>query len=264
MAPAPKSPDRVGRPPSFDEADSYDGPDHEEESASQYEFASVTSSITRDTKVQYGNEEDGTLGDVEGGVPVYDDAETEADKDKSYAAPETALHRPAPPKVGSKRKVLMGITVLLVALIVTVVSLFLTGNLGSSTDNGPKGPVEIELDRIMTDISGTTIAVGTPQKMAYDFILRRDPVSLDSYMDEAKIQQRYGLVTLFYATGGDTWTDNSGWLSRDECGTIGVFDQFWMGVSCNELGRVRAVAFGTFLHDTAIFIVCFTLYLARH
>jgi hypothetical protein len=149
----------------------------------------------------------------------------------------------------------------LVAAIVTVISLFLSGNLGSATDKGPKGPVEIELDRIMKDISGSAIAVDTPQKMAYDFILRNDPVSQDSYMDETKIQQRYGLVTLYFATGGDSWTDKSGWLSGDECGTIGVFEQFWNGVSCNEMGRVRAVAFGTFLHMILpFFIVCFSFF----
>ena len=51
----------------------------------------------------------------------------------------------------------------------------------------------------------------SPQSLALDFC-RNDP-NLDSYPDW-RILQRFALVTLFYATSGEQWKDNSGYLSH--------------------------------------------------
>jgi hypothetical protein len=71
----------------------------------------------------------------------------------------------------------------------------------------------------------------TPQGKAFDFL-----VSQDSYLDDpctvSTIEQRYGLVTVYYATEGADWLDRAGWLGpQSEC--------TWLGVEC-PLGEETA------------------------
>ncbi|CAB9518889.1 Leucine Rich Repeat [Seminavis robusta] len=57
---------------------------------------------------------------------------------------------------------------------------------------------------------------GSPQFRAFEWLLE-DP-NLPSYLD-AHLRQKFALVSLYYATSGDTWKDNTSWLdhSIDEC-----------------------------------------------
>ena len=48
-----------------------------------------------------------------------------------------------------------------------------------------------------------------------------------------RIAQRYGLSTLYYNTASTRWTDESKWLSQNECE--------WFGVTCGESGQVVGV-----------------------
>jgi hypothetical protein len=62
----------------------------------------------------------------------------------------------------------------------------------------------------------------TPQGMAFAWISSEDPAAattLKNPCDNIRaIRQRYALVTLYYATSGDSWTDNTGWLTTaDTC-----------------------------------------------
>jgi Leucine rich repeat len=55
----------------------------------------------------------------------------------------------------------------------------------------------------------------SPQSQALDW-LETNPF-LNTYSDERRLQ-RFVLATLFYATGGDSWTKNEGWLgTTNEC-----------------------------------------------
>ncbi|GKY92090.1 hypothetical protein MPSEU_000180400 [Mayamaea pseudoterrestris] len=62
----------------------------------------------------------------------------------------------------------------------------------------------------------TSIAVsGTPQKLAYDWITSEP--SFTRYSPQQRLS-RFALSTFYYATGGDDWYNNSGWLTElSEC-----------------------------------------------
>jgi hypothetical protein len=78
--------------------------------------------------------------------------------------------------------------------------------------------VPITSGRLLNDPS-------TPQGQAYDFLANQDAF-LEDPCQSTTIDQRFGLVTLFYSTGGDDWSNNSGWLGEDqECS--------WSGVTCS-------------------------------
>ena len=65
----------------------------------------------------------------------------------------------------------------------------------------------------------------TPQGMAFDWILNQDPVFAVDPCYYPTTEQRYGLLTLYFATNGAQWTNSSGWLGdSSEC--------TWAGVVC--------------------------------
>lgn len=57
---------------------------------------------------------------------------------------------------------------------------------------------------------------GSPQSRAYTWV-QSDPLLMD--YDNKRRLQRFALATIYYATGGDNWKENDGWLSydQDEC-----------------------------------------------
>jgi hypothetical protein len=57
---------------------------------------------------------------------------------------------------------------------------------------------------------------------------------IDAYSDDTKIQ-RYVLATLYYSTNGDSWNDNTGWMTDDdECSWYNdAFESF-----CNTGGSI--------------------------
>lgn len=79
--------------------------------------------------------------------------------------------------------------------------------------------VPITSGRLLNDPS-------TPQGQAYDFLVNQD-IFLEDPCQSTTIDQRFGLVTLFYSTGGDDWSNSSGWLGEEqEC--------LWSGVTCSS------------------------------
>ena len=67
----------------------------------------------------------------------------------------------------------------------------------------------------------------TPQGKACDFLIHDDAGIID-HCSYVSLEQRYGLVTFFFATNGDNWKDRSGWLGNEhEC--------FWYGVDCDDV-----------------------------
>ena len=70
----------------------------------------------------------------------------------------------------------------------------------------------------------------TPQGMAFAWLLSEDPAAtttLKNPCDNMRaIQQRFAMVVLYYSTSGDSWTDNTGWLTKEDACT-------WVKVTCH-------------------------------
>ena len=81
----------------------------------------------------------------------------------------------------------------------------------------------------------------TPQGMAFHWILNVDEAKINPCMDPTRARQRYALAVMYYSTGGDSWIDNTNWLtgSNSECQ--------WTKVTCHErIMRVSALMMRTF------------------
>jgi hypothetical protein len=64
----------------------------------------------------------------------------------------------------------------------------------------------------------------TPQGRAFDYMVNEDAF-LENPCAASTIEQRYALITLYYATEGANWDTQTGWLgSQQECS--------WFGVEC--------------------------------
>ena len=63
----------------------------------------------------------------------------------------------------------------------------------------------------------------TSQSIAAHFVIHDDPLKVKVHESD-RIKQRYILVTLYYATRGDDWTDRWYWLSHEsECKWHGIY-----------------------------------------
>ena len=83
------------------------------------------------------------------------------------------------------------------------------------------------IKRITPDLpnTGAELDDSTPQSKAAKFIIYDDPLYVKPYKDD-QIMQRYALVTLYYATNGNNWTNTSQWLSKEPVCS-------WYGISCS-------------------------------
>lgn len=106
----------------------------------------------------------------------------------------------------------------------------------------PQEPAESQLLSWLT--SETTpesvlLNPSTPQGQAYEWMLTSPTLAS---MTERRAQQVFALATLYFATGGATWTNNLGWLRFDnECE--------WAKVYC-EAGDVDPTVLFTVNNDT--------------
>ncbi len=83
--------------------------------------------------------------------------------------------------------------------------------------------------------------IDSPQYKAREYIMHSDALKLtpSEAVSDSRIAQRYALAVFYYSTNGpDTWAENN-WLFDDECENL-----YWTGISCNDDGHVRAIAFG--------------------
>jgi hypothetical protein len=75
----------------------------------------------------------------------------------------------------------------------------------------------------------------TPQGKAYAFLVNYDPLFRGS-CNVAGLVGRYVLMTLYFSTNGDSWTDNTGWCEgSQQCD--------WTGVSCTN-GAITSIDLG--------------------
>lgn len=97
----------------------------------------------------------------------------------------------------------------------------------------------------------------SPQFQAAQYVAEDDPYTSE-IPDETLLEERYAMVTFYFAAGGSSWsrcnqrdtTCTGEWLNGDLCE--------WEGITCNGAGRVIAIEFGkifdsstycNFVHD---------------
>lgn len=78
----------------------------------------------------------------------------------------------------------------------------------------------------------------TPQGQALATMLL-DPFVQQNVCDRERLDQRYGLITFYYSTGGDGWSTQTSWLTdTDEC--------LWFGITCDDSdSRATNLTLGT-------------------
>jgi hypothetical protein len=113
---------------------------------------------------------------------------------------------------------------------------------------------------ILSEVTNIDILLdpSTPQGMAFRYMADEDPYNpcLTS------VKQRYGLITLYYSTNGETWTTSDGWLGEtQECE--------WFGVICANvddrsqvtglrLGKILGSEIHVFTKKLQGLILCFS------
>ena len=78
----------------------------------------------------------------------------------------------------------------------------------------------------------------TAQGKAYAFLINYDSYLGGEYCGSVDILQRYGLMTLYFASGGDDWSNRSGWCNVNKHCT-------WNGVTCTD-GSVTKLELGKY------------------
>lgn len=98
-----------------------------------------------------------------------------------------------------------------------------------------------QMHKVVTRVTDSDI-LGNPttaQFKARRWLLFRDDEI--SEFDEDRVIQRYSLACFFFATAGDEKWNQNNWMDGHEC------DNDWMGINCNEAGKVRAIVLGKFI-----------------
>mmetsp|Transcript_6265 Transcript_6265/g.13954 ORF Transcript_6265/g.13954 Transcript_6265/m.13954 type:complete len:236 (+) Transcript_6265:173-880(+) len=85
----------------------------------------------------------------------------------------------------------------------------------------------------------------TPQGQAFIF-MNNDP--LDPNVCAYPIEQRYGLVTFYFATEGALWTANTGWVG-------GLTECNWFGLLCNDGSLVSNMTLRKTVHCSELLSV---------
>ena len=87
-------------------------------------------------------------------------------------------------------------------------------------------PREEAMEAILVEVTDGPILTNpaTPQGMAYRWILNDDPLQIDP-CTYPTVLQRYALASLYFATNGEAWVDNTGWLG-------GAGECTWFGIMC--------------------------------
>jgi hypothetical protein len=93
----------------------------------------------------------------------------------------------------------------------------------------------------------------TPQYGALVWLADLDEAVIDP-ADSLRLETRYALATIYYATDGDNWFQNLGFLSpMHECDWNVETEQFPAGFSCNSEEEVFSLNLGEFLEFVAFF-----------
>jgi len=137
------------------------------------------------------------------------------------------------------------ISVLLLATVIAVAVVVSSGGKSGGNLADALTPAQQLLNNIINSVSDKEAFEDerTPQYKARQWFLFEDTMwtSPEAIVSTEKVVQRYALAVFYFATGGPTsWgTAGNNWLAGEECG-----DPFWKGLSCNDKGQVRTIAFG--------------------
>jgi hypothetical protein len=144
--------------------------------------------------------------------------------------------------------------VLIVAIIVVAIIIFGgangsgTSSDGTSSSSANASAREKALDNILVRVSGqeTLLDPTSPQAKARHWLLYEDELWVHpaQAIPGERVIQRYILLVLYFATGGQTtWGDNN-WLDGNECNSAN--GEGWTGLACNDDDEVLTIAFGTY------------------
>lgn len=186
---------------------------------------------------------------------------------------EAAILSGGGPSLKSKRRMLMGVTVVAVAAIIGI-SVAISGGGGGSSSSpsslGSRAPPETltnnklsrhqEVQDFLSFYSEREDLerAGSPQFFASRWIADEDLRASDlpestEYDDSFVFVQRYILAVLFFATGGSEWKFNAEFLAvKSECDwnlglradqaiTPAGSDRWDMGAACNDDGEVNQI-----------------------
>jgi hypothetical protein len=154
----------------------------------------------------------------------------------------------------SRRKLivvaLMILSVVLVCAIIAVAIMVfgggIHGNKSNSSSTAMASAREQALDNILLRVSSadTFIDPLTPQAKARHWLLYDDTLWLHPAqpIPGTRVIQRYILVVLYFATGGQTSWSTNNWLAGDECHNAN--GNVWTGLACNSNDEVVTIAFG--------------------
>jgi hypothetical protein len=167
------------------------------------------------------------------------------------------------PAAKERRKLFIAMSIILAIAGVTLLIVFLVVNDDSQDEADTTAPPTMApstvaptlslRDRVMQLLPNSTVrqielfADTAPQAKALQWILDERQTLLDTYSPE-RIQQRFALATLYYATNGDNWSNNSGWLDYDshECSW---FSRHWFEDVEMYMGSAGANTF-TLMYDS--------------
>ncbi len=108
----------------------------------------------------------------------------------------------------------------------------------------PTDPPTMSRLSIMRDVIASSFEDDFPnssfQVSALDWLVNLDPASLPVDTNSTILLERYIAVLFYFATQGDGWTDQTGWLSENPLCS-------WYGLECTDEGFLRGMDLGTCL-----------------
>jgi hypothetical protein len=154
---------------------------------------------------------------------------------------------------------------LLCSVIVVILSAIILGVVLGTRDNSSPETITV-LEVLYVDQyrvgSQAFQDLSSPQSRALVWMARNDSSDLQSTMSDDELAERFSLVNFYYATGGESWRYQAGFLSplNNTCswnskleGTTRV-----LGVSCNEEGSVVTLDLGKFPKSSTFLFKCCT------
>lgn len=169
-----------------------------------------------------------------------------------------------PPKRSSYKKLKLGIA-LGVMLLIVVLGTMVCVLINNAVSRPTRLQQVLEFVREHSTTDAVTVQ-GSPQRKAAYWMSEVDEKQLSL---NKRFLQRYALMVLFYATGGETtWVYdlNFGHPKRDECNWRHDFNavngrKIHMGVSCDPSNRVNEIVIGRLILDVfdlpcQVLIVC--------
>lgn len=137
----------------------------------------------------------------------------------------------------------LGIAGLILLLIIILITVIVKNKNSKPQPGDPLTAQQQQIHTVLETVTGTKTLLdpATSQHKARQWLLYEDEVI--NSVDEEGIIQRYALVVLYFATGGQHFWEDNNWLQGPECGDA-EGNGVWTGINCSPEGNVRALALG--------------------